>query len=614
MSKIISFIKKVKRFLKSILAKLKNQKLRMPLLIKYSLILGAWVTTFFFAYLLYVFHDLPNVDTLQKIERKNKVTMLDNKGDVLAVYGDMYGTYVNYYEIPRNLINAVVATEDRKFFDHFGIDVSGIFRAAFANFRAGRTVQGGSTITQQLAKIVFLSSERKFSRKLKEALLALEIEKHYSKQEIITIYLNKAYMGSGIFGVSAAAKYYFAKNVQDLNLYESAIIAGLLKSPSKFSPKNNKDLSGNRAYQILLNMEEAGFINSAQLKEAQNASVILDTKLLGSVRKDYFTNWVYDQMSQYINPEEARNFIVKTTFDTNIQSLAKREFKKQIAIAQETRNTRQGAVLIMDYNGNIVSMIGGDNFFQSNFNRAAQAYRQAGSLFKTFVFTAAMESGLTPQDIIEDRPLNYKGWSPQNFDKKFYGKITLEESFRRSLNTVPVRLMAKVGVPTVIKTAKKMGIKSEIDSNLSSALGTSSSNLIELTAAHGVIANGGYTMNPHVIEYIKNSDTDQILYSEPKITPERVLTPQAAEKMQYLLRSVVVDGSAKKALSHFKISGKTGTSQDFRDAWFIGYTNKYIIGVWFGNDDYSPTKNVSGGTLPTILARDIFRELERNNL
>jgi len=612
MNKIISFIKKVKRFLKSI--RFKNQKFNIPFLIKSILISGAWVTTFFFAYLLYIFHDLPSVDTLEKIERKNKVTMLDSKGDVLAVYGDMYGTYVNYYEIPRNLINAVVATEDRKFFDHFGIDVLGIFRAAFVNFRAGRTVQGGSTITQQLAKIVFLSSERKFSRKLKEALLALEIENKYSKQEIITIYLNKAYMGSGIFGVSAAAKYYFAKNVQDLNLYESAIIAGLLKSPSRFSPKNNKDLSGNRAYQILLNMEEAGFINSKQLKEAENVSVILDTKLLGSVRKDYFTNWVYDQISQYINPEEVRNFLVKTTFNTQIQAIAKREFKKQLSIAQEKRNTRQGAVLIMDYNGNIVSMIGGDNFFQSNFNRAAQAFRQSGSLFKTFVFAAAMESGFNPQDIIEDRPINYRGWTPQNFDRRFYGKITLEESFRRSLNTVPIRLMAKVGVSTVIQTAKKMGIKSEIDYNLAAALGTSSNNLIELTAAHGVIGNGGYAMNPHAIECITNSDTDQILYKEPEITPERVLTEKAAEDMQLLLRSAVVDGSARRALSSFKVSGKTGTSQDFRDAWFIGYTNKYIIGVWFGNDDYSPTKNVTGGTFPTMVARDIFRELEKRNL
>jgi len=420
-------------------------------------------------------------------------------------------------------------------------------------------------------------------------------------------------MGSGIFGISAAAKYYFAKNVQDLNLYESAIIAGLLKSPSRFSPRNNKDLSGNRAYQILLNMHEAGFINNQQLKEAANASVILNTKLLGSVRRDYFTNWIYDQIDPYIKDEEAKNFLVKTTFDPKIQSIAKAGFQEQLNILKDTRNTNQGAVLIMDYQGNILSMIGGENFFRSNFNRVVQSSRPAGSLFKTIVFTAAMEDGFEPEDTIVDKPIRYKDWAPQNFHKEFLGKITLEEAFKKSLNTVAVQLMAKVGVSKVIKTARKLGIKSDIEPNLASALGSSSSTLMELTAAYGAIANGGYFINPNSVVYIKNSDNDQFLYQQPEEEQERAISADAAEKMQRLLRAAVLEGSAKRAISNFKISGKTGTSQDFRDAWFIGYSDQYIIGVWVGNDDYTPTKNVSGGTFPTIIARNILRELHKND-
>ena len=610
MNKIRSFAKKVKEFFQIIS---KGRSGIGNSILRYTLISGAWFATFFLAYILYILHDLPNIDNLEQTIPRQKITMLDNKGNVLAVYGDIYGNNVRYYELPRNLVNAVVATEDRKFFEHYGIDHWGIFRASIANFRAGRTVQGGSTITQQLAKIMFLSSERTFSRKIKEAILALEIEHKYSKQQILSLYLNKAYMGSGIFGVSAAAKYYFAKNVQDLNLYESAIIAGLLKSPSKFSPRNNSTLSGNRAYQILLNMYDAGFINKRQLKDADHASVILDTKLLGPVRKDYFTNWVYDQAHDYIDTEDAHNLVIQTTFDTEIQALAKADFQKHMKVLKEKHNAEQGAVVIMNYKGEILSMIGGDDFFRSSFNRVTQASRQPGSIFKTFVYAAALESGYKPEDIVVDKPIRYKGWAPQNYYKEFLGKITVEEAFRKSLNTVAVQLMAKIGPANVIEMARRLGIKSEIEPNLTSALGTSSSNLLELTAAYGTIANNGLLVQPVSIEWIRNNTNDQVLYQKPDTTQERVIKESTAENLQFLLKRAVEDGSARRAASTFKISGKTGTSQDFRDAWFIGFTDKHIIGVWVGNDNYTPTKSVSGGTIPTLIARDILRQINKHD-
>lgn len=606
MSKIKSFINKVKRFLTTIIASSRNRK---TLLIKHMFLAGILSLTLFSGYLLYLFHDLPNVGSLAQPQKRQKIVMLDSKGEVLSVYGDMYSNYMHYYEIPRNLINAVVATEDRKFFQHFGIDLLGIFRAAITNFQAGRTVQGGSTISQQLAKISFLSSERTLNRKLREALLALEIENRYTKQEIMEIYLNKVYLGSGIFGISAAAKYYFAKNVQNLNLYECAILAGLLKSPSRFSPKNNKDLSGNRAYQILINMHDAGFINRIQLDDAKNKSVILNTKLLGSVKKDFFTNYIYEQMSKHINTKEVSNITIKTTFDTNIHNIAKRELKKQVAILKKTRGGSEGAVLIMDYNGNILSMVGGVDFYRSSFNRVTQAYRPTGSIFKSIVYTAAMEAGFVPSDIVNDKELQYDEWSPKNFNRKFLGEISIEEAFRKSLNTIPVQLMAKVGVNNVVKMAKKLGINSKIDYNLAAALGSSSANLMEMTTAYATISNNGVRVLPKSIEYIKNNINEKTIYKPKKPERKRVISEDTTEHMKLLLRRAVVDGSARRALSSFKVSGKTGTSQDYRDAWFVGYTDQYIIGVWVGNDDYSPMKYVTGGTFPTIIARNILRRI-----
>ena len=576
--------------------------------LKWFLIVCFWLGTVFSVYLLYIFRDLPSIDKLEAVSRARKVTILDNRGEVLATYGDIYGYYVGYHEIPRNLRNAVLATEDRKFFNHFGVDVWGILRAAYANFRAGRTVQGGSTVTQQLAKIVFLKPNRNIQRKLQEALLAIELEMKYTKEQIFAIYLNRVYLGAGLYGIDAAAKYYFGKNVQDLDLYESAIIAGLLKAPSKYSPTNNPEMSGHRAYQVLHNMFEEGYINKKQLDQALSTSVELNTTMLGSVRRDYFTNWVYEQVDNYILDKD-HDIVIKTTLDSKIQSVAHNVLDSQLKAIDQTRKVEQGASVILDRTGQILAMVGGREFKGSSFNRATQAMRQSGSAFKVFVYTAAMEQGYSPNDVIEDKEIYYGTWSPKNFNKNFLGKISLQEAFARSINTVAVQLAESVGVDNIIKTARRMGIHSQLDNNLAIALGVSSITLLEITSAYGALANNGYAVEPYAIQYIMNNKTGEFLYVKPEPTQVRVVSEHAADKMQMLLEQTVEVGTARYAKSEFKIGGKTGTSQDFRDAWFVGYTDKFLIGVWLGNDDYSPTKNVSGATYPVFIARDILRKI-----
>jgi penicillin-binding protein 1A len=589
-------------------ASLRRETTQQFFVLKWFVIFSLWCGTFFSLYLLYVFRDLPSIDKLESVSRTRRVTILDNRDSILATYGDIYGYYVNYHEIPRNLRNAVLATEDRKFFNHFGIDVWGIIRAAFANFKAGRTVQGGSTITQQLAKIVFLQPKRNIQRKLQEALLAIELETKYTKEQIFAIYLNRVYLGSGLYGIDSAAKYYFGKNVQDLNLYESAIIAGLLKAPSKFSPTNNPELSGHRAYQVLYNMLEEGYINKNQIDQALSAPVILNTTMLGSVRRDYFTNWIYEQVDNYVSGND-QDVVVKTTLDSKIQNITRNIVNEQLKAVDEKRNVSQGASVILDRSGQILSMVGGKEYKGSSFNRVTQAMRQPGSAFKVFVYAAAMEKGYSPEDIIEDKAISYGTWSPKNFNKNFLGEITLEEAFAKSINTAAVQLANSVGIDNVIKTAHRMGIHSRLDQNLALALGVSSVTLLEITSSIGTIANNGYLVEPYAIRYIMNNKTGEFLYVRPASEQIRAISEDVTAKMQFLLQRAVEGGTARNVKSDFKISGKTGTSQDFRDAWFIGYTDKFLIGVWLGNDDYTPTKYVSGGTYPATIARDILRKI-----
>lgn len=591
----------------------KNKKFRIiltPLIyLKWLVIAGFWAVLCLGLYIAYLLQDLPDLSTIEDVKQSNKVVILDYKDSVLATYGDVRGKYIEYHQIPKNLRNAVLATEDKRFFEHFGIDPWGILRAAFANLRAGHTVQGGSTITQQLAKIVFLSSERTLKRKVQEAALAIQIEQKYSKQQILSIYLNRVYLGSGIYGIDAAAKYYFGKNVRDLNLFESAIIAGLLKAPSKYAPTADVEVAGARAYQILLNMLEDGYITQAQLKDAETNPVQLDTSMMGKMRHHYFTDWVYNQVESYVN-EEGHDLIVKTTLNLAVQKVAEQVFAEYMDKIHEERKVEQGAVVTMTKDGKILAMVGGRNYAASPFNRATQALRPTGSAFKVFVYVTAMQTERTTEDIVIDEPVNYDGWAPRNFNRNYLGPVLLKDAFAKSLNTVSVKLADEVGIKKVIKTAHALGIQSQLDPNLSLALGTASLTLLEMTSAYATIANDGFASNAHAIEYIRDSHTGEFLYVRPYEQPERILDEATVMKMDQLLAYSVENGTAKGAKNKIvKIRGKTGTSQDFRDAWFLGSTRKYVVGVWLGNDDYSPTKFVSGGTYPVLIGRDILVKL-----
>jgi penicillin-binding protein 1A len=577
---------------------------------KWVIVIGVWSGTLFSAYLLYIFHDLPSIDTLEEIRRSRKVTILDNKEQIISTYGDIYGRYIYYYEIPRNLKNAVIAIEDRKFFEHWGVNIWSIVRAAVVNLKAGYTVQGGSTITQQLSKIVFLNQKKTLKRKLQEVLLSIELEQRYTKQQILAIYLNRVYLGSGLYGVDVAAKYYFGKNVQDLTLYESAIIAGLIRAPSRYSPVANPELAGHRAYQVLISMVEDEFINKKQLEKATVMPVQLNTEMLGSKKRTHFTEWIYEQVERHVLKED-KDVVVKTTYNRNIDAIASTALKNQINKIEKEREVHEGAVIIMDYEGKILSMVGGRDFSKSSFNRVTQSLRPPGSAFKTIVYATAMERGYSPDNEIEDKEIEFaNGWAPQNFNKNFLGYITLEEAFIKSINTVAVQLAESVGLSHIIKTSRKLGITSPLNHDLSLALGSSSVSLLEITSAYGTIGNNGYLLKPYGIIYIRNTQTGEFIYENPSEQSIKVLSDRTVGIMQNLLLATVREGTAKKAQSNFRIWGKTGTSQAFRDACFIGYTDKIVIGLWLGNDDYSPTKFVSGGTYPTILARDILRKIE----
>ncbi len=588
----------------------KNKITFFPLVfLKWLIVTWFWSATIFACYLLYTFHDLPNIAKLEEVKKVRKVIILDDFGSVLATYGDVYGRYIEYYQIPRNLRNAVIATEDKRFFDHFGVDILGIIRAAFANIKAGHTVQGGSTITQQLAKIVFLSPERTLKRKLQEAILAIQLERKYSKQQILAIYLNKVYLGSGIYGIDAAAKYYFGKNIKDLTLYEAAIIAGLLKAPTKFSPTNNIKLSGERAYQILLNMQENGYINKQDLIEANKNPVRLETSMLGSLRHHYFTDWIYEQAEQYAGNKDY-DLIVKTTLNLSAQKTAEGVFKYYMDQIHETRKVDQGAVVVMTLGGEVLAMVGGRDFHSSPFNRATQAFRPTGSAFKLFVYATALQNQYKPDDLIKDTAASYGDWSPRNFNRNYLGLITIKDAFAKSINTISVKLADEIGIHNVIALAHGLGIQTTLEPNLSLALGTASLTLLEMTAAYATIANNGFFAPAHAIQYVRNALSGEFLYVRPYTPPTRIISEEAAINLHQLLAYAVENGTAKGAKNKIvKISGKTGTSQDFRDAWFLGFTNKHVVGIWLGNDNYTPTKFVSGGTYPTLMGRDILMKL-----
>ena len=576
----------------------------IKLAIKFFIVMAIWFGLVLAVVIMYYYQGLPSLEDLE--EKSNPTIEIQySNGNKITTFGDFYTDQVIYKQIPRHLIEAVVATEDRRFFTHSGVDILGILRASYVNSRAGRIVQGGSTITQQLAKLLFLTHERTYKRKIQEILLAYKLENTFSKEQIITLYLNHAYFGAGNYGIAPAAKYYFNKPVAKINLNESAILAGLLKAPSKLSPMNNKALAENRANQVLSNMIDAGYIEG---KNAKNLEGAINYKM-DKMQRLYFSDYVLDIYDGFVDHEIKRNknIIIKTSLDEKIQNIAEDEVDN--FVTKNKLGKTELAVIIMSKDGAILGMIGGKNYQQSPFNRAVKSKRQAGSAFKTFVYLAAFEQGFKPGDIFEDKKTNISDWNPENYNKKYYGEVSLAHSFALSLNSVAIQLTSKLNKKALGETIEKLGITADLDLNdPTMALGTTQLSLLELTSAYIPIADEGKAIITYGIEEIYDSK-DEILYKRESSGLGSIIEDDHVEMMKKILRGVVEYGTGKNANVASNIYGKTGTSQASRDAWFIGFNDDYIIGVWMGNDDNSPTNKITGGTLPATLFGNIIKRL-----
>lgn len=573
-------------------------------LFKWLVVLGLWTGIIGVFVLGWFAADLPDIAQASKFERRPSITILASDGSQIARYGETKGQTVAVSELPTNLINAVLATEDRRFYQHPGIDAFGIARAVVVNASQGRLVQGGSTITQQLAKNLFLSYDRTLKRKVQEAMLAVWLEWHLTKDEILSAYLNRVYLGSGLYGVDAAAEIYFGKEVEKLSLRECAIIAGLLKAPSRYSPLANPELALERSDVVLSAMVDAGYIAEHEAKEAPRTLPKISGKSAISKEAGYFADWVLGNLDDLIGTP-GMDLVVQTTLSPKIQNKAEESLAAQLKEKGEKLKASQGAVLVMRPDGAIVAMVGGKDRKGSEFNRATQALRPPGSSFKPIVYLTALEQGWKPGSTILDAPITQGKYKPANFADKYYGETSLEQALAYSMNTAAVRLMKEVGVASVINNARQMGITSKLEPDLSLALGSSGVSMLDMTTAYATLANGGFGVTPYAIELIKDTQS-RVLYKRKPQTPIAVIDHRAAQNVSRMMERVLIDGTAHRIKIPFSASAKTGTSQDYRDAWFIGFTSEMVVAVWLGNDDNSPMDKTTGAGPPGEIWRDVM--------
>jgi penicillin-binding protein 1A len=509
----------------------------------------------------------------------------------------MAGANIALKDLPPYLPRAFIAIEDRRFYSHYGVDPIGIARAALANVLHRGVSQGGSTLTQQLAKNLFLTQERTMQRKLQEVELALWLERKHSKNEILELYLNRVYFGSGAYGVEAAAQKYFGKSARTVTVAEAAMLAGLVQSPSRLAPNRNPEGAEKRAQTVLAAMASAKFITEAQA-QASIGHPSYNVKAAGAGTVNYVADWVGEVLDDLIGQID-QSIVVETSIDPKLQAIAEASIIDELAAKSVKFNVSQGALVAMTPDGAVRAMVGGRNYAESQYNRAVTAKRQPGSAFKPFVYLTAIEAGLTPETIRQDAPLDVKGWRPENYSHEYFGAVTLTQALAMSLNTVAVRLGLEVGAKNVVRTAHRLGISSKLDANASIALGTSEVSLTELVGAYAPFANGGQGITPHVVNKIRTTEGNKVLYARQPDQFGQVIDPRNVAMMNTMMQETLISGTARKAeIPGWSAAGKTGTSQDFRDAWFIGYTANLVTGVWLGNDDNSPTKKATGGGLP----------------
>lgn len=572
----------------------------LGLLLAWSIIFGA---IFFSRWLA----QLPDTAGLMNRPASPDITLLDVKGRFIARRGLTQGASVKIADLPSYVPNAFIAIEDRRFRDHPGLDPIGLGRAAFRNMLAGHVVEGGSTLTQQLAKNLFLQSQRTVDRKMQEALLALYLESRYSKDQILTLYLNRVYFGGGAFGIEAAAERFFDKHADELTLPEAAMLAGSVKAPANYNPLTNPDASAARGAIVLQAMVESGFISDAQRREA-TATRARTVRSTGTPGAGYFVDWVLARVADDIGPFD-QPIIVQTTLDLDMQLKAERAVDASLAQQGAAFHAGQAALVAMTPNGAVRAMLGGRSYEQSPFNRASDAQRQPGSAFKPFVYLAAFEHGHTASEIMTDGPIAIRGWRPGNYEGHYEGQITLQRAFAKSSNAVAAQLTQAVGPGVVARTAHRLGIVSRLDAVPSLALGTSTVTPLELTTAYAPFANGGIGVSAYGISSI-HTKAGKLLYSR-KGDGREVVMPEKAAQIARLMVETVSTGTGKAArLDERPSAGKTGTTQDFHDAWFIGFTADLVCGVWMGNDDSLPMKHATGGGLPAHMFKSFMEDAE----
>ena len=569
---------------------------RIGRLFYWGAVLGLWAAIALVGVIIWVGAHLPAIHSLAIPKRPPTIQIVGLDGSVLASRGEMAGANVSLKDLPPHLPKAFIAIEDRRFYSHYGVDPIGIARAAMTNIMHRGVSQGGSTLTQQLAKNLFLTQERTMARKLQEVELALWLERKHSKSEILELYLNRVYFGSGAYGVEAAAQRYFGKSAKSVTIAEAAMLAGLVKSPSRLAPNRNPEGAEARAGIVLAAMADAKFITDAQA-QASIGHPSYNVKPIGAGTVNYVADWIGEVLDDLIGQID-QSIVVETTIDPKLQSVAEASIIDELAAKSVKFNVTQGALVAMTPDGAVRAMVGGRNYAESQYNRAVTAKRQPGSAFKPFVYLTAIEAGLTPESIRQDSPIDIKGWKPENYTHEYFGSVTLTQALAMSLNTVAVRLGVEVGAKNVVRTAHRLGISSRLDANASIALGTSEVSVIELVGAYAPFSNGGLGVSPHVVTRIRTNE-GKVLYTRQPEQLSQLIDPRHVAMMNTMMQETLLSGTARKAeLPGWMAAGKTGTSQDFRDAWFIGYTANLVTGVWLGNDDNSPTKKATGGGLP----------------
>ena len=569
----------------------------------WMLVLGLWAGIAGAGLTAYYGARMPSATTWSVPDRPPNVRIVSADGTLLANRGMTGGEAIGLHEMSPYIPQAVIAIEDRRFYSHFGVDPIGFARAMTTNVIEGRLVQGGSTLTQQLAKNLFLNADRTIERKVQEVLLALWLEQKHSKAQILEMYLNRVYFGSGAYGVEAASRRYFNKSARDVTLSEAALLAGLLKAPSRLSPARDPKAAEERSQIVLAAMSEQGMIGNGEMTAAMSAPATRAAAYwTGS--EHYVADRIMEELPGLIG-DVRKDVVVETTIDLTLQKLGEKSIRALIRENGKKLNVSQGALVSIDGSGAVRAMIGGYDYANSQFDRASEARRQPGSAFKPFVYLAAIEHGRTPESVRNDAPVKIGKWTPENYNGKYYGKVTLTAALSKSLNSVAAQLAMEVGPKTVVEAAHRMGIESKLEANTSIALGTSEVTPLELTAAYVPFANGGYRPEPHFIRRVTDS-SGKVLYEFQRGNVPRVISPEAVAMMNAMMAETIRSGTARKAAFDWPAAGKTGTSQNSRDAWFVGYTANLTTGVWFGNDDGSATNHVTGGSLPALAWHDFM--------